>query len=238
MSGVQRFAGVDGCRAGWVAVVRIPGSAPEILVENTFAALAAGLSGCTAVAVDMPIGLLDAAQRGGRACDAAARELLGPVRARSVFSPPVRAALAAPSYRHALAIQRASSADAVGFSIQAWCIAPKIAEIDRFATPDRQQWMHEGHPEVAFARLAGEPMRHRKRRSAGREERLEALAAHGWGAHARTIADWNAHGVARDDVLDAAALALTAEAIAAGAAIRLPAAPPYDARGLRMEIRG
>ncbi len=238
MSGKRRFAGVDGCRAGWVAVVRVPGSPPEFLVEGTFAALAALLSGCTAVAVDMPIGLLEAARRGGRTCDAAARALLGPLRARSVFSPPIRPALAARSFRHALAIQRASSPDAVGISVQSWCIAGKIHELDCFVTPAHQAWIHEGHPEVAFARLAGEPMRFRKRRPEGREQRLALLEAHGWGAHARTIANWRARDVAGDDVLDAAVLALTAQAIGRGTAFHLPADPPRDGRGLRMEIRG
>lgn len=238
MSGSQRFAGVDGCRAGWVAVVRTPDSPPEFLVESAFAALAARLSGCTAVVVDMPIGLLHAAQRGGRACDAAARALLGPLRARSVFSPPIRPALAATSFRRALEIQRASSPEAVGISVQSWCIARKIDELDGFMTPARQAWVHEGHPEVAFARLAGEAMRHRKRRPEGRRQRLALLEAQGWGAHARTIASWSAPAVAGDDVIDAAVLALTAQAIGSGVALRLPADPPRDARGLRMEIRG
>jgi len=238
MSRVRRFAGVDGCRRGWVAVVRTPGLAPEILVETSFVGLAGRLGDCAAVAVDMPIGLLEAARRGGRACDVAARALLGPLRARSVFSPPVRAALRARDYREALAIQRASSSAGIGISVQSWSIAKKIDELDQFVTPDLQQWVLEGHPEVAFARLAGAPMSHRKRRSAGREQRLAVLEAHGWGAHVRTIADWSAPDVARDDVLDAAVLALTAEAIVTGAAIRLPAEPPCDSRGLRMEIRG
>ena len=50
------------------------------------------------IAVDIPIGFLDAAQHGGRPCDIEARKLLGGSRASSVFSPPVRATLAAGSY--------------------------------------------------------------------------------------------------------------------------------------------
>ena len=46
-----------------------------------------------ALGIDTPIGLPDRAERGGRACDAAARRLLGPGRASSVFSAPVRATM-------------------------------------------------------------------------------------------------------------------------------------------------
>lgn len=238
MSGGACFVGVDGCRAGWIAVVRRPGVAPELLVDSAFAALVGRLPRRAVVAVDMPIGLPDEARRGGRACDLAARVLLGPARGRSVFSPPVRAALAARSYAEALTIQRGSSADAVGLSLQAWHLVPRIAELDRFVTPARQRWICEAHPEVAFARLAGRPMATAKRSLNGREERLAVLSARGWRGGMREIAAWSAPGVARDDVVDAAALALTAEGIADGGALRLPGDPPRDARGLRMEIRG
>ncbi|MBI3634913.1 MAG: DUF429 domain-containing protein [Candidatus Rokubacteria bacterium] len=81
------------------------------------------------VGLDMPIGLLDAAVRGGRDCDRAARKRLGP-RASSVFSPPVRSALDATDYRRALALNRESSPEGVGISIFCFGIFKKLAEVD------------------------------------------------------------------------------------------------------------
>ncbi|TIN07407.1 MAG: DUF429 domain-containing protein, partial [Mesorhizobium sp.] len=48
--------GVDGCRAGWIAVRRDPGAAPSVAVFPSFAALLDALPADATVAVDMPIG--------------------------------------------------------------------------------------------------------------------------------------------------------------------------------------
>src|SRR5271157_3482359 len=47
------------------------------------------------IAIDIPIGLLDAYEIGGRACDRAARKFLGKPRGNSIFPAPVRPVLAA-----------------------------------------------------------------------------------------------------------------------------------------------
>jgi predicted RNase H-like nuclease len=54
-------AGVDGCRAGWVVV-----HGHRAVVRATFADVMAALPDDTVVAVDMPIGLVDEHQPGGR----------------------------------------------------------------------------------------------------------------------------------------------------------------------------
>ena len=91
------IAGVDGCSGGWIAVVREGRRRPRAFLGATFAEVAAHLDGADAVAVDMPIGLPARRRAGGRACDRAARRLLGP-RASSVFSPPTRRQLQARSF--------------------------------------------------------------------------------------------------------------------------------------------
>jgi predicted RNase H-like nuclease len=97
-----RVAGVDGCRAGWVAAL-VSATAGKgtrtgylahlerLWVSSHFADALCKTQGCNLVCVDIPIGL--SGGREPRSCDVDARRLLGP-RASSVFTPPVRAALA------------------------------------------------------------------------------------------------------------------------------------------------
>lgn len=218
------FVGVDGCRGGWIAVTWDGEEDVRAQVGPHLAQLALCVASApeadSLVAVDMPIGLLDAPAAGGRACDRAARALLG-ARARSVFSPPTRAALAAARFE-----------DAPGISLQCWNIVPRIRELDAWITPALQARVVEAHPELAFARMAGAPMRHAKRSREGAVERRAWLARAGVPVPPRP------RGAAEDDLLDACALAWTARRVALGSALRVPRAPPVDARGLRMEIWG
>ncbi|TJW62884.1 MAG: DUF429 domain-containing protein, partial [Mesorhizobium sp.] len=71
------IVGVDGCKAGWIAVRRDPGAAPSAAVFPSFAALLDALPADATVAVDMPIGLPDVSQKGGRGPEALVRPLLG-----------------------------------------------------------------------------------------------------------------------------------------------------------------
>ena len=48
-----------------------------------------------------------------------------------------------------------------------WAPVPKIKEVDELITPSLQEQVLEGHPEVAFAGLTGEPMPHSKTTPAG-----------------------------------------------------------------------
>lgn len=205
------FVGLDACRAGWVGVEQRE-RAPRLFPR--FADALAAWPRAT-VAVDTPIGLMDEGS-GDRACDKLARAALGPRRS-SVFVPPLRKHL------------RARSRPA-GVSAQAWGIAPRIREVDDAMTRGLQRRVVEAHPELAFAALAGAPMRHPKRTAAGARERVRALGLR----RAPPVPT----GARLDDVLDAWALAHEARRIALGVAQRYPERPPRDARGLRMEIWG
>jgi predicted RNase H-like nuclease len=189
------------------------------------------------VVVDIPIGLLDRYQPGGRVCDQEARRLLGPRRS-SVFSPPIRPALRAATYAQARRFH---------LSRQTFGIVPKIREADQMMTPARQKSIHESHPESAFLSLAGEPMKHNKKRLPGRLERLKGLKRASESTSCRLFERIEAffeidqrrfprRGVAMDDILDAYAMLWVAFRIRHGRADRLPADPPRDAKGLRMEI--
>ncbi|MGE3539465.1 MAG: DUF429 domain-containing protein [Candidatus Tectimicrobiota bacterium] len=231
------IAGVDGCKAGWVVVLAHPltrdARQHQVMVCAQFAEVLALTPAPTVLAVDMPIGLLDVPQPGGRTCDRLARQVLGR-RASSVFTPPARTLLDATSY---------AQVRDYGLSIQSFHILPKIREVDRLMTPVLQQRLYEAHPELAFARLAGQPMRARKNMVAGREERLQTLErstipflANIRLACALALQHYPRRQLAPDDVLDAFALLHTAWCIVQGQAYCLPSPAPCDARGLRMEI--
>src|SRR5437870_9194642 len=96
-------AGVDGCRAGWVCFkVEVTSLATSVEVIELPSLLKNRLSDLACLAIDIPIGLLD----GSRACDKAARKLLGQPRGTSVFAAPCRTALHAETHAEASAVNQ------------------------------------------------------------------------------------------------------------------------------------
>ncbi len=229
-------AGVDGCPFGWIAALRIPATGEmSVAIADSFGALLDGpLASTLMIAVDMPIGLPDVP---GRACERDVRRAIGP-RQSSVFSSPLRGMLAFGAYDDANAHGKARGA---GLSKQAWAITPKIREIDALMTPALQARVIEGHPELAFTRLGGRPCAAAKRKPEGQSERLAILRDRGVDAAALLRAGRARHPFKRtfadDDLIDACALALTAEARLGKKAWRLGDGA-RDARGLLMEIWG
>lgn len=221
-------AGIDGCKAGWVWFKLYESGRTEAGVASFVDVLQQRPDGLRALAIDIPIGLLD----GSRACDKAARQRLGWPRCNSVFSPPCRAALARVDYAEMCRVNK--SIVGVRLTKQSCAIAPKIKQVDDAITPEHQSWAFEIHPEVCFWHFAGErPMEHKKKSQAGREERLMVLTRYlpGIVAHVAN----RPTGVASDDLLDAAVAALTAQRWMRGGAARV-CEPQYDAKGLRVEI--
>jgi predicted RNase H-like nuclease len=231
--------GIDGCRGGWVVATSDASlSALSFAVVDDLAPLfARAQTDDLAIAIDIPIGLSD---DGPRACDLAARRLLGRPRASSVFPAPCRGALAAATYRRACAVSR--RALGVALSLECFNILPKIREIDALITPARQEFVREAHPEVVFALLAGAGggLAPPKRTADG--ERLRRRLLRRVAPPFDPVAvrrDLGLSRVCRDDVIDAVACLVAAARIRRGEARILPAgAVPRDARGLRMEIVG
>lgn len=209
-------------------------SAPRVRLAPDFGALLDLEPRPAVLALDMPIGLLDQPRPGGRDCDREARKILGRPRASSVFSPPARCVQDARSY---------AEVRGFGLTIESFHLMPKIRQVDRLMTPELQARVFEAHPELAFQRALGRPLRHNKKTAEGREERFKALETEASGRFRRVRRQFEAlrREVRRtqagdDDLLDAWVLASTAARIAGGLACVLPAQPPRDARGLRMEI--
>ena len=231
---------MDGCRGGWVVSSAEFGGgivlSPEIRFERSFEA---AVSGVDLALVDVPIGLLTCAVRGGRVCDRSARGMLGR-RSSSVFSPPVRMALYAESYEQANWLSRNSSAEGLGISVQSWNIAPKISEVDGWITPERQARVRECHPEVVFAVLnrrrtgGADGPSASKKTVAGRRERLELLRFAGVEVSADVNDLIRVRGANADDIIDSLACLASAGRVARGRAEVFGG--EKDARGLRMEI--
>ena len=237
----MKVVGVDGCRSGWVAAALDTTKANDTLavtVYPDFKSLLASHADAAQIWIDIPIGL----PFGGvprRACDVQARRLLG-ARASSVFSPPCRAAVYAPDYTAARALNRSELG--CSFSIQAWGICRKIAEVDQcFAADDAlMQRVHEAHPELSFARLnRSQALVHNKKTAAGAAERRALLAAHhplAIDCADQAMANTARKDVQADDILDALVLAIRASANLREQSPPLAAGSQRDACNLPMEI--
>jgi predicted RNase H-like nuclease len=195
---------VDGCRAGWVAFkVEVPSLTTSVDVVVLPELLNSRSADLLCLAIDIPIGLLDCS----RACDNAARKLLGQPRGTSVFAAPCRAALSAITHAAASQINREKTSR--GLSQQAFGIIPKIKQVDDAIRAECQRWVLEVHPEVCFWALnQRQPMAHNKKTREGAAERI-ALLRQVFPEIERHLAN-RPPRVGADDLLDAAAAAWTA----------------------------
>ncbi|MFI5425726.1 DUF429 domain-containing protein [Aeromicrobium sp. UC242_57] len=210
--------GVDGCKGGWVGVLWRR-DAVEVLVALDLGSLVAQAGDVDAVAVDIPIGLVDGTDRGP---EALARARL-PGRASTVFNAPALAALHAPSYEVANAMNRTSVGK--GLSRQAYSLLPKIVDAHDYVSAGPAPPVIEAHPELCFATMNGSVVREPKKTTAGVAIRRRLLLDVGIDVPTRRVL-----GAATDDVLDAAAVAWTARRFADGAADRLPEEPRHVLR--------
>jgi len=244
------IAGVDGCKAGWVAAFcdSLFETEPVIAVFSSFREILDSPFAPAIVAVDMPIGLPDRVGGSGRGPEEAVRSVLG-ARRNSVFSIPARAAVYAVdrpvagmaeigrSHALACAVARKTSATATAFSRQAFMILPKIREVDRLLRDDAAMLsrVREIHPEVAFWSMNGQnPLRFGKKLAAGEHERAMLLLSQGLSRAAVEAAP--PRGAKRDDVIDALAALVVAAHIAAGREKPFPDPPGHDSHGLPIAI--
>ena len=129
-----------------------------------------------------------------------------------------------------------------GISIQAFAIAPKIAEVDALllsrhtsATPT----VREVHPELCFWSLNNQrPMEFSKKKSQGKAERLrvlEGIEPRSQEIYQGACSRFLRKVVARDDILDALVAALIARE-RTDQLQSIPDHPPKDAKGLPIEM--
>ena len=231
------FVGVDGCRAGWIAVSKTGGRGLEYKVFAKMNDLLEHYDEAQLVLVDIPIGL-PWKKCPKRPCDVFARTKLR-TRASSVFPVPCREATRAPNVDEA---RRRNMAElGCSLSEQAWGICKKIAEVDELllANTRARAIVREVHPEVCFWSLNGEaPMTHAKRRPQGIRERIDLLAGLEPGTQIlvdEAMTNEFRRDVQADDVLDALVAYVIARS-GLGALKRLSGSPPSDEHGLPMEM--
>ena len=233
--------GVDGCRAGWVCVLRQvePPFEERAFLASCFDDVLNHSAAPSVIAVDIPIGFPERITGAGRECDCSVRKLLGK-RASSVFAPPARAVISETDYRRACAAALATSDPPRQISKQMFHLFAKIREVDGAITA--QTSVFECHPEAAFWAMneqtpLAEPKKLRNRlHAAGIEKRQALLTTHGFSESFLREARFPRSQAGTDDVLDACACSWTAARIFRGEAICFPAQFPVDAKGLRMAI--
>ena len=230
------FVGVDGCRAGWLAIGLETEGNWQVDIFPDVSSLWDHHCRASLILIDIPIGL----KTGGRAerrCDPQARKLLGPRRS-SVFPAPCREAIYASSYQEACDINQRLTGKRL--SVENWNIIPKIREMDCLLSDDTfaRGRIREIHPELCLWGLAGRPMQHAKKRNEGLSERtqlLQSLYPQTTDIIAHVLSTYRRKDVARDDTLDALAAAMTGLMGRQNLA-SIPQEPEFDEQGLRMEM--
>ena len=205
--------GADLCEGSWAVIRLVDGrfDAGDVLpslaeVAATFAAEA------SVIAVDIPLSYAAPGTK-GRACEREGQAMLG-ARRSSMFETYPLAVLEAPT--HAAASALAFQTVGCKISQQSYGLRHGIKEA--FALSEQDPRLHETHPELVFARLAGELAS--KKSWNGVRQRLNVLEAAG----IHLPVDFpEMNRAALDDVLDAAAAALAADQIALGRGNRVPA---------------
>lgn len=222
--------GVDGCSSGWFAVALTRDGRIEHGIYESLAELSGIHSSPTDVLLDIPIGLPESDVR---ECDQMAREMLG-CRGSSVFYTPCRDAVKAETHDEAKRVNEDSLGRSV--SVQAWNICDRIEDVDDFVRANEGYPVVESHPEMCFFGLNdGSPLAYSKATEKGRDVRLAILEREHEEArdvYESALEEYDRQEVARDDVLDAIALAV------AGTEERstIPADPPRDGEALPMRI--
>src|SRR5690625_1816805 len=167
----------------------------------------------------MPVGLEE--NRYMRECDRILRERLGKEYASSVFAPPIRPALHAPSYVEAN--MQSFELTEKKLSLQSWNIVPKIRQLDAILQNHEgiKEKVFESHPELLFMNLNMGGIYQKKNSKKGILHRLDLISGQEPVAAEyfrqmkeecrRNIVDCGRKGVVGDAIVDAMLLALCAK---------------------------
>lgn len=240
------FVGVDGCSAGWFAVFLAAEAEKncgwKVELFPKFSSLIDFLrkeyeQADFLILIDIPIGLKSGGS-GERLSDLEARRILK-TRKSSIFPVPCREAVYAESYERACKVNKELAGKSI--SKQAWNIVPKIRDVDVFLIENKifREKVKEVAPEICFQALKGFPMEFSKKSPDGFLERIKAL---------RTVcrltdeiveaalSKYRRKEVAKDDILDALAAAITAKIGCEDGFEYVPNEPETDSEGLKIQM--
>ena len=225
------FVGIDACRFGWC--VAVGDEIPRVILCKKISDLEKLFISSECTLIDIPIGLPDASHV--RNTEKTARRLV-PRKASSFFSVPCRNAVHAASYSEAKEI----NTDEMGksLSIQSWNIVPKIKEVDHFLS-NPSFTLLESHPELCFHFLN----KHRthldsKKSKTGIDQRLRILNSLRPGIeeiYNVAVRDYFRKDLAKDDILDALCLWMTAS-LSKDHSLRSLTPDQFDSEGLEMNM--
>ena len=232
----MKTAGIDGCKAGWMLITFDEGN-ERYQVLRTRDELLAAFKEFDRIFIDMPIGLED--EEYTRECDALLRKKLGTEYAPSVFSPPIRPALEAPTY--AEANMTSFEFNGKKLSLQSWNITPKIKMVDELLRLEEgvKEKVFESHPELLFQTLNGGMIFQKKNLKKGIRHRLELIKDE------EPVADdffrdikeeFRRNEVQEDDIVDAMVLAYYAKKSEVEGIKTIPEEVEYDSEGLPKAI--
>lgn len=233
----MKTIGLDACRAGWIAICLDEEGAGYWLLE-TDEEFEEYFEEYDRIFIDVPIGLED--ENYVRRCDELLRERLGPNYRASVFNPPIRPALHAPTYGEASMISYEATDKKI--SIQAWNITPNIKLVDELLQKHEEyrEKVFESHPELLFQILnGGSSILQKKATKKGIRHRLDLLknvSKYADDFFRDIKEEYRRNQVDEDDILDAMVLAEFALRSTEGEIKTIPEDPPTDSTGLPMAI--
>lgn len=229
----DKLCGIGGCSAGWLVISTL-GNNYKYGVFSSIQELSDKHPEARACLIDVPIGLSSKAKP--RTIDARMRkELKG--RASTVFTTPSRKAVYANSYVEAKDIN--TTIEGKSLSKQAFCISPKIKEVDKFLRQSPSLKLVEAHPEISFKYLnGGRVLKTQKSKPDGIEERLSILEIYNRKTpdlYKKILQNTLRKHVKRDDIVDAICLSISME-LGAQKLQFLRDDNTFDERGIEMKI--
>nr|WP_242987708.1 DUF429 domain-containing protein [Anaerobacterium chartisolvens] len=231
--------GIDGCRAGWVAV-NITKEGFEVELYKSIVEICSKYSDSDSILVDMPIGLPESIDE--IRPDAEARKIIAG-RSSCIFNTPCRQSVYTEDYFEASSINKQVLGK--GLSKQSFAICNNIREIDELLekVPEFKEKIKESHPEICFAMLQStgpykEPIYESKHTEEGQYARFTVLEQ-----YYDRAADFvqYIHGHPRlskisEDCIDALCLAVTGMLGIKNGFRTVPEKPMCDSRGILMQM--
>jgi predicted RNase H-like nuclease len=221
-----KVLGLDGGHSQWVGVIlesqEVAAFVWDLELEGSL------LKEFDVVCIDTPIGLLD----GERAAEKEARTFLKG-QSSSVFSAPCRSALGR-SYPDANSENKRVTGR--GLSVQSHGIFRYIHAVDKLLASETclRSTVIEGHPEITFRVLAG-AMLPAKKTAEGIQARTATINSF-FGADSVTVLQRSLPQKFLPDLLDAAAMAITASFHCQGLTSSFPTTPEVDEIGIMAAI--
>jgi len=235
-SNSELFVGVDGCKAGWLAIAVTEKGKWHMGIHPDIGTLWNNYSDASLILIDIPIGLPDK-EPYSRACDMTARRLLGQPRASSVF--PVPCWQAVREKPHAKWVNHRTTGKKL--TKQTLGIIDKIEQVNKLLVYEvaTRKSFREIHPEICFWALnSSKAMFYNKKRSMGIVERLGLLSCIypiSRDIYDYALNEYSRKEVARDDILDALVGAVTG-LLGRDKLVTIPEKPDLGYQGLPMEM--